>query len=256
MNKPIVIIGMGQLASVLATAFLRKGHPVFPVTRNMNIPDEANTLANPQMVVVAVAKKDLKAVLVEIPDQWRSKLVLIQNELLPLDWEAFDIVNPTIMSIWFEKKRGMDYNPVLPTPVFGPLAELIAESLQAMEIPCFLVRSMEDMVAELVVKNVFVLTINICGLVLPEGTTSSMLWEREQDLVMAVADNVIDVQEHITGRKFNRTHLMEGLEKGLSGDPMHKCRGRSARGRLDRILEVADQSGLKIKSIRELAERI
>lgn len=256
MNQPIVIIGMGQLAGVLATAFLRNGHPVFPINRKMKMSEEANAIPNPRMVVVAVAKKDFKAVMGEIPEQWRDKLVLIQNELLPRDWENIDIKDPTILSVWFEKKKGMDYNPVLPTPVFGPHAELIAESLQAIEIPCRVVGSLDDMVAELVSKNVFVLTINICGLALPEGTTSSMLWEKDRDLALAVADNVIDIQEHITGRKFDRPQLMDGLEKGLYGDPRHKCKGRSARGRLDRILEIADQSGLKIKSIREMAERI
>lgn len=256
MNKPIVIIGMGQLAGVLATSFLRNGRPVFPITRKMNMSEEANAVTNPEMVVVAVAKKDFNAVMGEIPEQWRDKLVLIQNELLPIDWKNFDITDPTILSVWFEKKKGMDYNPVLPTPVFGPHAELIAESLQGIEIPCRVVGSLDDMVAELVAKNVFVITINICGLALPEGTTSSMLWEKDRELAFAVADNVIDIQEHITERKFDRAHLMEGLEKGLYGDPGHKCKGRSARGRLDRILEIADQAGLKIKSIRELTERI
>ncbi|MDC7232526.1 MAG: hypothetical protein PQJ58_04805 [Spirochaetales bacterium] len=253
MNKPIVIIGMGQLAGVLATAFLRNGRPVFPIIRKMKMSEEVNAVPDPEMVIVAVAKKDLKAVMEDIPEQWRDKLVLIQNELLPGDWTTFDITDPTILSVWFEKKKGMDYNPVLPSPVFGPHADLIAESLQAIEIPCRVVGSMDDMISELVAKNVFVITINICGLALPEGTTTSMLWEKDRDLAAAVADNVIDIQEHITGRKYDRSQLMEGLEKGLYGDPAHKCKGRSAQGRLDRILEIADKTGLRIKSIRELA---
>ncbi len=256
MNQSIVIVGMGQLAGVLASAFLRKGYPVFPITRNMNMSEEVNTITNPRMVVVAVAKKDFKSVMDEMPDQWLDKLVLIQNELLPGDWEAFDVLDPTILSVWFEKKKGMDYNPVLSTPVFGPHAELIVNSLQDIDIPCRIVGSMDEMAAELVAKNIFVLTINICGLALPDGTTTSMLWEKDRDLALAVADDVIDIQEHVTGRKFDRARLMEGLKKGLYGDPEHKCKGRSARGRLDRILDIADQSGLKIKSIRELAERI
>ena len=256
MNQPIVVIGMGQLAGVLATAFLRKGHPLFPITRKMNMSEEANTIDNPVMVVVAVAKKDFNPVMGDIPEQWHDKLVLIQNELLPKDWETFDITDPTILSVWFEKKKGMDYNPILPTSMFGPHAELVAESLQAIEIPCRVVGSLDDMVCELVTKNVFVLTINICGLALPDGTTSSMLWENDQDLALDVADNVIDIQEHITGRKFDRVHLIEGLKKGLYGDPRHSCKGRSALGRLDRILEIADQSGLELKSIRDLAEKI
>ena len=181
------------MAGVLATAFLRKGHPVFPIIRKMNMSEEVNTIVNLRMVVAAVAKKDFKTVMGEIPLQWRDKLVLIQNELLPRDWEAFGITDPTNLSVWFEKKKGMDYNPFLPTPMFGPHAELIAESLQAIEIPSRVMGSMDNMVAELVGKNVFVFTINICGLALPDGTTSSMLWENEQNLALAVADNVIDI---------------------------------------------------------------
>ena len=55
---------------------------------------------------------------------------------------------------------------------------------------------------------------------------------------------------------FDRAQLIEVLEKGLYGDPNHPCKGRSAQGRLDRILEIADQSGLEIKAIRDLSERI
>ncbi len=256
MNQPIVIIGMGQLAGVLARAFLRQGYPVFPVTRNMNISEEASSLPDPRMVVVAVAEKDFKTVMEEIPEQWRNRLVLIQNELLPMDWEAFKVQNPTILSVWFEKKKGIDYNPFLPTPMYGPHAELISESLQEIEIPSRVMGSMDDMVIELVVKNIFVFTINICGLVLPEGTTSSMLWEKDQELALAVADNIIDIQEFITGKTFARGRLIEGLQKGLYGDPRHPCKGRSAQGRLERILGVADQKGLEIKAIRELAQRV
>lgn len=256
MNQKIVIIGMGQLAGVLSFAFLRMGCPVYPITRKMDMAEELSAIADPGMVVVAVAKKDFKSVMGEIPEQWCDRLVLIQNELLPNDWEPFGIADPTILSVWFEKKKGMDYNPVLPTPVFGPHAELIAQSLQAIDIPSRVVGSLDKMVAELVAKNVFVLTINICGLALPEGTTSSMLWENHKDLALAVADNVIDLQEQITGRTFNRTQLTEGLEKGLYGDPGHPCKGRSARGRLERFLEMADQSDLEVKAIRDLAEGI
>ena len=256
MNQPIVIIGMGQLAGVLARAFLRKGHPVFPVTRDQNMLEEINAIPTPRMVVVAVAEKDFKVVMDEIPDGWRNKLVLIQNELLPGDWEALNIPNPTVLSVWFEKKKGSDYIPVLPTPIYGPHAELIAESLQAIEIPSKVMSTMDDLLIELVLKNVYIFTTNICGLVLPEGATTSQLWEKDKELALAVANNIIDIQEHITGKSLARDHLIEGLEKGLYGDPNHKCKGRSAPRRLERILTQADQTGLEIKAIRELADRV
>jgi hypothetical protein len=255
MKQPIVIIGIGELAGVLARAFLRNGHPVHPITRSMNIAEEADKLPDPHMVVVAVAEKDYPAVMETMPEQWRSHLVLIQNELLPRDWETYGIQNPTVLSVWFEKKKGMDYNPILPSPIYGPMADLIAQSLEQIEIPCKIMPGIDDMVSELALKNVFVFTINIAGLVLAEGTTTSMLWEKDRELALAVADDIIDLQESITGKTFSRERLREGLVAGLKGDPHHKCKGRSAHGRLVRTLQLADEAGLKIQAIRDVQRR-
>ena len=256
MKQPIVIIGIGQLAGVLAKAFLRNGHPVYPITRSMNIVEEAKNLPDPRMVVVAVAESDFSTVMETMPDRWRNHLVLIQNELLPHDWETYDVQNPTILSVWFEKKKGMDYNPILPSPVYGPMADFIAESLETIEIPCKILSSKDDLVSELVLKNVFVFTINIAGLVLTEGTTTSMLWERDRELALDVANDIIDLQESITGKTFARDRLKEGLVAGLKGDPHHKCKGRSAHGRLIRAVKLADEAGSKIPAIRDLERRI
>jgi hypothetical protein len=252
MKPPVVIIGIGELAGVFARAFLRNGHPVFPVTRDTDILAEANKLPDPLLVLVAVAEKDYSKVMETMPDQWRNSLVLLQNELLPRDWEAYHIENPTVISVWFEKKRGMDYNPLLPSPVHGPLANVIAESLAQIEIPCKILKSKDDLIFELVLKNVFVFTINIAGLVLEEGTTTSTLWGKNQKFTLAVANDIIDLQEFITGKTFDRNRLTEGLIAGIMGDPNHKCKGRSAPGRLRRAIEVADEAGLKIESIRDV----
>ena len=57
MEQPIVIIGIGELAGVIARAFLRNGYPVFPVTRGMDIEEEAKNLPDPRMVLVGFQKK-------------------------------------------------------------------------------------------------------------------------------------------------------------------------------------------------------
>ena len=255
MEQPIVIIGIGELAGVLARAFLRNGHPVYPVTRGMDIEAEAKNLPDPRMVLVGVAEKDFPDVMETIPKQWKNKLVLIQNELLPKDWEKFNVGNPTIMSVWFEKKKGMDYNPIRSSPVYGPMAEIIAGSLEKLDIPCNVLGSEDDLLSELVLKNVFVFTINIAGLVLAEGTTTGMLWEENRQLALDVAGNVIDLQESITGKQFSRDRLREGLVAGLNGDPHHKCKGRSAHGRLIRTVEAADAAGLKLETIMDVSRR-
>jgi hypothetical protein len=104
MKAPIVIIGIGELGGVFARAFLKSGHPVYPVTRNLNLPDAAREIADPQLAIVAVAEADFHEVMPTIPHQWRNKLGLIQNELLPHDWKRHNIGSPTVMSVWFEKK--------------------------------------------------------------------------------------------------------------------------------------------------------
>jgi hypothetical protein len=256
MKPPIVIIGIGELGGVFAKAFLRKGFPVYPITRRMNIAEEAEHLPEPQMVLVGVAEKDFNEVMVTIPDPWRDKLFLIQNELLPRDWERFGIRQPTVMSVWFEKKKGMDYNPLIPSPVYGTAAELIAGSLTGIDIPCKVLSSEDDLVFELVLKNVFVFTINIAGLVLEEGATTSMLWQEHQELARDVADNVIDLQEKATGKTFSRDQLMKGFVAGIKGDPNHKCKGRSAPGRLQRAMAMADEAGLEISIIRKIHKQL
>ena len=256
MKPPIVIIGIGELASVFARAFLRSGYPVYPITRSMNMAAESANIPSPEMVLVAVAENDFQQIMASLPTQWRDKAALIQNELLPRDWQAHDLKNPTVMSVWFEKKRGMDYKPLIPSPVYGPAADLIAESLAGIEIPCRVLNREEDLVFELVLKNVFVFTINIAGLVLAEGTTTSILWRDYQKLALDVADNVIDLQEIATGNKFSRDRLKAGLVAGITGDPDHRCRGRSAPGRLQRVLETAAEAGLSIPAIEDVSRRL
>ena len=256
MNRPIVIVGIGELGGVFARAFLRNGYPVFPVTRSMNISDQADSIPQPELVLVAVAENDFKAVMATIPAAWRHCTGLLQNELLPRDWKASDITKPTIISVWFEKKKGREYKVLIPSRVHGPKAGLIAESLENIEIPCKILANEDELLYELVFKNVFVLTINIAGMVLEEGTTTESLWTQHNEFARSIADEVIDLQEWLTGAAFQRRRLIDGLAEGVYGDPQHRCRGRSAQGRLARLLEIADEAGLEISRIREIQARL
>ena len=256
MEQPIVIIGIGELAGVIARAFLRNGHPVYPVTRNIDISGLPDSIPQPELVLVAVAEKDFKAVMTAIPAVWRNCIGLLQNELLPRDWAAYDIINPTIVSVWFEKKKGREYKVLIPSRVHGPKAGLIAESLGGIEIPCNILPSQDELLYELVFKNVFVLTINIAGLVLEEGTTTETLWTQHNELARTIAADVIDIQEWLTGATFQRNKLFDSLAEGVYGDPQHICKGRSARERLTRVLVIADEAGLHIPRITALQTRL
>jgi hypothetical protein len=256
MHKPFVIIGIGELGGVFARAFLRKGYPVYPVTRSMDVSDQADRIPQPELVLVAVAEKDFKVIMATIPTAWRSCIGLLQNELLPRDWTAYDIIEPTVISVWFEKKKGREYKVLIPSRVHGPKAGIIAESLEDIEIPCKILSSPDELLYELVLKNIFVLTINIAGLVLEDGTTTETLWTHHNDFARSIADEAIEVQERLTGATFQRQNLIDGLAEGVYGDPKHKCRGRAAQGRLTRVLDIADEAGLEIPRIRDIRARL
>ena len=253
LDKAIVIVGIGELAGVFARGFLRNGYPVYPITRSMNLSEMVQTVPEPELVLVAVAEKDLNAVLTKIPSQWCDRIGLLQNELLPDDWKAHDIRSPTVVSVWFEKKKCQDYKVLLPSPVYGPKAELIADSLQCIDIPCKRLTDENELLIELVVKNVFVFTINIAGLV--TGGTTGALWSDHNELAVQVADDVINLQEWMTGVGFDRDRLKDGVVAGIKGDPDHKCTGRSAPARLQRFIELADKAGLEVPHIREIHKK-
>lgn len=254
MNQPIVIIGIGELGGVFAKAFLHAGYPVYPVIREMDINAVAKDMPKPQLALVAVTEKDYPSVMPTIPGPWRNCIGLLQNELLPRDWQSYHIDDPTVISVWFEKKKGMDTNELIPSRVYGPQAELMANSLHGVDIACEVLATEDDLLYELVRKNVFVFTINIAGLVLAEGATTETLWARHNELALAIADEIIDVQQWLTGASFDRKRLIDGLVEGINGDLRHKCKGRSAQGRLARVIAVAEEAGLEIPRITEIKD--
>ena len=251
MKEPVVIIGIGELGAVFARGLLRLGHPAFPVTRDMDIEQEAGAMPDPLMVLLAVAEKDLQAALGAIPKPWQNRLALLQNELLPGDWEQAGLPQPTVISVWFEKKKGQDAKVLLPSPAFGPQAKLLADALNSIDIDARVLATEEQMLFELVRKNVYIVTTNVAGLV--AGGNVTELWRNHEALASAVAQDVIDIQEQLTGKHFDRDALIKGMLEALDGDPQHGCMGRSAPARLRRALEQADLAGLNVPKLREIA---
>ena len=250
MKSPVVIIGVGEMGGVFARGILRVGHPVIPVTRNSNMQDVAAAYPQPQLVLVSVAENDLHATLSQLPASWQTRVGLLQNELLPRDWEQHQFKNPTVISVWFEKKKGQDAKVLIPSPVYGPQAGLLVAALAALDIPAVTLSSSEQLCYELVRKNVYILTTNICGLV--TGGNVQQLWNAHQELAREVANEVIDIQEWLTSRTFDREQLIAGMVEGMEGDPDHMCMGRTAPGRLKRALQHADEAKLPVAKLREI----
>jgi len=254
MHKPAVIIGVGEMGGVFARGLLRSGYPLYPVTRDMDMQAVAGALPAPEFVLVAVAEKDLHPTLDRIPAPWRDRLVLLQNELLPRDWQDYPFTDPTVISVWFEKKRGQDAKVLLASPAWGPRAATLKQALDSLDIPCRVVDSREEMVFELLRKNVYILTTNIAGL--ETGGDVRALWHDHQPLARAVADEVMDIQATLVDQPLPRERLLAGMVEAFEGDPEHNCMGRSAPARLQRALELADAAGIAAPTLRRIAAKL
>lgn len=251
MNKPVIVIGLGEMGGVFARGFLRFGYPVFPVTRAMDMTQAAEEIKDPELVLVAVAEGDLQSVLSNIPNQWRDRLVLLQNELLPGDWEKHDLENPTVISVWFEKKKGQDAKVIIPSPVYGPKSQLVHDALGSIDIAVKQLSSAEELLFELVAKNVYIVTTNVAGL--KTGGTVGELWSNHQEAAKQVSQEVISIQQALTGETFDADKLINAMVDAFNGDLEHKCMGRSAPARLQRALSQAKEHGLDVPQMNEIA---
>ncbi|MET0023727.1 MAG: hypothetical protein ABW085_05675 [Sedimenticola sp.] len=249
MNDPVVIMGLGEMGGVFARGFLRLGHPVYPLTRNQSAAELAAQIPEPALVLVAVAEGDLQSAMSDIPAPWRSRTCLLQNELLPADWQTLD--EPTVISVWFEKKPGMDYKVIIPSPVHGPNAQLVADALGAINIPTKVVGEADELLFELVLKNLYILTSNIAGLQV--GGTVGTLWADHQALAREVVADVLKLQEAMTGEQFDTEGMIAAMCEAFDGDPDHKCMGRSAPARLARALEQAGKLGISLPTFERIA---
>jgi hypothetical protein len=252
MKDPIIVIGLGELGSVFARGFLRLGYPVQGITRDMDKTVIANAIPNPVAVLIAVGEADIAETLANLPQEWKNKVILIQNELLPRDWLAAEIENPTVISVWFEKKKGMDSKVVLPSPIFGANAKLIFDALSQIDLPSFILDSEDQLTYELVRKNLYILTTNVAGLEV--GGNVEALANQHTDVMNKVANDVLDIQDWLTGSQNDRSQLMEGLLEAINGDLEHGCMGRSAPARLKRGISIADKAGLKVSTLRNIAK--
>ncbi len=250
-KKPVIVIGLGEMGSVFARAILKLGHPVYPANRNTDSNELAQAIPEPEMVLVAVGEKDLQPALKQLPSEWNNTIALLQNELLPRDWQNHPFSDPTVISVWFEKKKGQDSKVLISSPCFGPKATLLVEALATLDIPAHVVASAEEIENELLIKNVYILTTNISGLV-TKGNVED-LWNNHNDLAMEVASEVMDIQATLVGHELDREKMIAGFKKGIDGDPEHMCMGRSAPARLQRALEMADAAGLAVPKLREIS---
>jgi hypothetical protein len=249
-TPPVVLIGVGEMGGVFAKALLRAGHTVIPVTRSMTTSSVAEQVPEPSLVLVTVAEAELPAVLADMPEVWRDRVGLIQNELLPRDWIVHAIANPTVAVVWFEKKPRMDTKVIIPTPIAGTGAQLLASALGGIGIAATVVTP-EEVIDELVVKNLYILVANIAGL--ETGGTVSELWNNHEVLARQVGTEVLAVQEYLVGAPIDSEATYAGMLAAFDGDPDHGTTGRSAPMRLARALRHASAAGIATEKLDAIA---
>jgi hypothetical protein len=253
-NNEIVIIGIGEMGSVFARGFLRLGRPVFPLTRNISISSMIEKCPNPEMVLVALGEGDLHSMLEKIPKVWMDRVVLLQNELLPVDWDKYGFINPTLISVWFEKKSGREFKVIIPSPAYGPNALLLQSVLNTLDIPVTILQNSRDLLLELVIKNLYILTTNIAGLIY--GGTVGELWRDHSGFVLELAEDIIKIQEYKTESIFDHDVLVKSMILAFEGDPNHNCMGRSALARLKGALESAKSFKLSLPTIINVSKQL
>ncbi len=242
------------MGGVFARALLSYGVPVIPVIRDTALNDIAADLPDPVLTLVTVGEPDLDTTIEQLPASWKTSTALVQNELLPRNWHRHKIADPTVASVWFEKKPGRDFHVIIPTPIAGPGAPLLVAALATVGIPAFQVTTADELLYELVRKNMYILTANIGGLV-TRGTVRD-LWYDNRSLAEEVASDVLEVQAWLTGTQLNADVLIAGMVEAFDGDPEHGSTGRSAPARLTRALSHADQAGLAVPKLREIASSL
>jgi hypothetical protein len=250
MKAPIVVVGLGEMGGVFARGFLRTGHPVFPVLRHHATADLVDEVPDPALVLITVGEDDLGEVLARLPEAWRPRTGMIQNELLPRDWAEHGIERPTVASVWFEKKPGKPVKVIIPTPVAGPNAELVVDALAAIDIPASAI-SDAGLIDALVAKNLYILTANIAGL--RTGGTVSELWSEHRELAEPVAAEVLEIQEYLVGAPIDGEGAVAGMMAAIEADPDHGATGRSAPSRLERARRHAAAAGIATPTLDAIA---
>lgn len=214
--------------------------------------------SKPDAVLVATGEDDLDDVLRRLPPFARGRAVLIQNELRPEKWQKHKL-DPTICVVWFEKRKGKAPSIVLPTVLYGKHAALLDETLGVLELPRRTIEGRQELAHELVLKNLYILGLNLTGL--RTGGVAKDLLGKHQELFLSVVAELLPIEKaalcetpSFSGTRLDEGRLLEDLEGAILADPDHTCSGRSAPRRLTRTLENAARLAVKTPILTRLAE--
>ena len=250
-SQPVVVVGVGQLGAFLGMGFLLAGYSLVPVRRGQSL--GSVPVDQPALVLVAVGEADLPSVLADLPESFRSGVVLLQNELLPADWEPYGL-SPTVLVAWFERKQGRPIKTLLPSLVFGRGSEFVEAALKPLGVAFRRVSSEQEMLLGLIDKNLYILTTNLAGLRYG-GSVSELLGE-QQEFCREVFADVLRLQSSRACLPLDFEERFVVFEGAVRADPDHACSGRSAPARLARALGYARQHGIKVPILESLERHV
>ncbi len=251
-----VVWGLGELGSAFAHGLLRSGCAVHPVRRDDDPARVARAVPSPEIVVLAVSESDLDPALAEVPAGWRGRVALVQNGLVPSRWEG-RVEDPTVAVVWFEKKRDRALRVLQDTRVAGPAAPLLVRALVEIGIGAHPIRRSE-LTRELAVKNVWVDTLNIGGLLLQqvghrEVTAGDLLGEGHER-VAKLARELLRVHERSLSVELDRERVLRQIFDVFEAHPDQKAIGRSAQQRMADAVAKARSLGVEAPTLAGLLE--
>lgn len=248
--RDLVIYGVGELGKLLATAALRRGIRVTPITRSQQADAVLGQIAPGTPLLVSVGEDDLPAVLAALPSAHRSQVILLQNELFPELWQRHGLT-PSVLVPWVLQKRGMPTQIARTSPLFGPDRALLIELLDALAIPYQPLQDEAALAQALVDKYVFILSINALGLAV-DRTLGGWL---QEDLaqVWDMFSEASQLGERLVGRPIDHGKAHAAAEEGMRALHQVPARGRTAAQRVRRALAQAQQHGLSLPRLAKIA---
>ncbi|POB10266.1 hypothetical protein [Sulfobacillus sp. hq2] len=245
-----VIVGMGQIGRTLGEGLLMAGYTVTPVLRGQRYPTDDAL----RPFIIATGEDDLAPALERLPEPIKkaSSVVLLQNELLPSQWEPVGILNPTLFVVWFERKLGKLISVLRPSVVFGPQQAAIQEAMDRLGLACQQADSFHEAMEQVVIKNVYIWATNIASLRV--GGTTGELVKNHFALVRSLSHEALAMQEAVMQQRFDGDRVMDEVIAALKADPAHQAGGRSAKRRLERFLAHAAAEKIDVPVAQDIAK--
>jgi hypothetical protein len=250
--RDFVVYGVGELGKLLATAALRRGVRVTPITRSQRADQVLRQISPHTPLLVSVGENDLDAALESLPSDHRAQVILLQNELFPSSWERHGLT-PSVFVPWVLQKRGLPTQVARPSPVFGAQRALLVELLDALSLPHQELHDQAELAQALVDKYVFILSINALGLA-ADRTLGEWL-NRDQAQVWDTFDEATRLGERLVGRPIDPARAHAAAAEGMRALAQVAARGRTAGERVARALAHAARLGLSLPLLERLAKQ-